>query len=105
MTSPIEAERAALERRQAQLEEYGQWVAKAPIMFGNALAYDTGHPVPASNVESYGYDKQGLVERVASKTEASKDATETTEAEAPPSAAEDSGQANTGRASSTKKGS
>lgn len=102
MTSPIEAERAALERRQAQLAEYGQWVAKGPIMFGNALAYDTGHPVPVSAVETYGYDKQGLVERVATETEANKSATETATADAPPSAADDASQPNTGRASAKK---
>jgi hypothetical protein len=105
MTSPIEAERAALERREAQLAEYGQWEATDRIMFGNALAYDVGHPVPVSAVEMYGYDKQGLVKRVATKTEAAKSADETTAEEAPPSAAEDSSQANTGRASSAKKGS
>lgn len=102
MTSPIEAERAALERRAEQLEEYGQFEAVAPIMFGNALAYDVGHPVPASNVAAYGYEKQHLVKRVAKKTEAARSADDQTAEEAPPSAADDSSQANTGRASAKK---
>jgi hypothetical protein len=73
-------------------------------MFGNALAYDVGHPVPVSAVEMYGYDKQGVVERVATETEASKSADATVTEEAPPSVTEDSSQPNSGRAS-TKKGS
>ncbi len=102
MTSPIEAEKAALERRAEQLEEYGQWVATAPIMFGNALAYTEGHPVPASAVETYGYDKQHLVKRVATAAQARTGAKDQVAEEAPPTAAEDSSEPNTGRATAKK---
>lgn len=50
--------RDALERRKAQAEEYGTWVATMDITvpFGAALAYTTGSPVPVSNVERWDYD-------------------------------------------------
>lgn len=51
------------EFRDAQVKEYGQYVAAAPIYVGNALAYAEGHPVPASNVKLHGYDKNGLVKK------------------------------------------
>jgi hypothetical protein len=54
-------------RRQAQEKEYGTWVAADDINVGNALAYAKGHPVPASNVERHGYDKQGLVVKAGTK--------------------------------------
>jgi hypothetical protein len=64
-----------LEEFQArQAAEYGQFVAKQNIYYDGALAYTAGHPVPASNVEAHGYLGDGLVERVASKTEAKKQA-------------------------------
>lgn len=43
--------------------EWGQWVASSPILWEGRLAYLPGHPVPASNVEQYGYDTAGLVRR------------------------------------------
>lgn len=50
-------------RREAQRAEYGQWVAVKRIHYNDALAFAPGHPVPASHVKKYGYDKRGLVER------------------------------------------
>ncbi|SRR6266567_5288463 len=39
----------------AQIEhDYGQWEAGQQILVGNALAYDVGHPIPASNVDDEG---------------------------------------------------
>ena len=60
-TSPKKAFEARAEQEAA---EYSTWRAVAPIPFGNTIAYQPGHPVPVSNVERYGYDKQGLVEKV-----------------------------------------
>ncbi|GGM53244.1 hypothetical protein ACFFX1_55000 [Dactylosporangium sucinum] len=37
------------------------WYANQKIRQGTALAYDVGHPVPATNVELHGYDRDGLV--------------------------------------------
>lgn len=57
--------------RAAQQVEYGTWVATEQITHLGALAYHEGDPVPVSNVERYGYDKQGLVKkRAAAKTPA-----------------------------------
>jgi len=103
MTDPISAERAALERRAEQLEEYGQFEAVTPIYHGTAMAYDTGHPVPVSNVELYGYEKNGLVRRVASKSKARSGAQETTAEEAPPTPEDDASRPNTGSATSRTK--
>jgi len=50
--------------RQNQLHEYGTWVATQDIYAGLALAYREGDPVPVSNVELHGYDKNGLVRLV-----------------------------------------
>ena len=44
----------------SQLHEYGMWVAAVDIFAGNALAYRKGDPVPTSNVEAHGYDKNRL---------------------------------------------
>jgi hypothetical protein len=41
-----------------------QYVANQPIRHGWALAYDTGHVVPADNVRLHGYDQDGLVDLV-----------------------------------------
>lgn len=60
-----------------QEHEYGTYVAVAPITHDGALAYLPGHPVPVGNVEKYGYDKDGLVEKV--NTKAAKAATNTSE--------------------------
>ena len=49
------------ERRAERAKEYGQWVANEAIYVGNALAYNEGDPVPASNVKRHGYDKSGQV--------------------------------------------
>jgi hypothetical protein len=50
--------------RQAQLAEYSKYVATQDIYAGLALAYRKGDPVPTSNVEAQGYDKNGLAELV-----------------------------------------
>ena len=52
-------------RRRLTRKEYGQWVANQDIPHGTVLAYRAGDPVPASNVELHGYDRAGLVDRVA----------------------------------------
>lgn len=51
--------------RQQQLHEYGTYVAAQDIYAGLALAYREGDPVPVSNVELHGYDKNGMVRKVA----------------------------------------
>jgi hypothetical protein len=48
-------------------EEYGQFIAVAPINFDGVLAYQVGAPVPASNVKKYGYLDQGLVAKTNTK--------------------------------------
>jgi hypothetical protein len=53
----------AAEFRAAQEKEWTQFVATAQIFHDGVLAYDVGHAVPASNVSTYGYDTQGLVEK------------------------------------------
>jgi hypothetical protein len=53
------------ERRRTEiLHEYGQFRAVSPIFVGNALAYNPGDAVPASNVEAHDMLNLGLVERV-----------------------------------------
>lgn len=52
------------ELRKAQDTEYGTYVAVATITYNGAIAYQPGSPVPVSNVQHYGYDKQGLVARI-----------------------------------------
>ena len=43
---------------EAQRKEYSTYVANRPIATPDgALAYNTGDPVPVSNVEAHGYDK------------------------------------------------
>lgn len=54
----------------AVAEEWGQFVAAAPIYFDGVLAYQAEAPVPASNVKAYGYEKQGLVKRTNTKAAA-----------------------------------
>lgn len=58
------ASKSAKSRAEQEAAEYSTWRAIAPIPHGNTIAYQPGHAVPVSNVEQYGYDKQGLVERV-----------------------------------------
>lgn len=53
----------AMAWRASQVEEYSSWVAASAIFHGNALAYNEGDPVPASNVKLYDYDVKGLVRR------------------------------------------
>jgi hypothetical protein len=50
-----------------QVKEYGTYVAVAPITFNGVPAYNVGDPVPISNVEKHGYEKDGLVARIDSK--------------------------------------
>jgi hypothetical protein len=99
VTSPIDAELAAQEHLAAQREEYGQFVAAVPIYHGNALAFDVGHPVPATNVATYGYEANKLVTRVATKKQAREGSTLEAEQAAPPAADEDASVPNTGRTS------
>lgn len=55
----------AWQQRKRQEEiEYGTFRASGPIYVDGTLAYVKGHAVPISNVRKFGYDKQGLVERV-----------------------------------------
>lgn len=71
MTQPDFAEANAL--REAQVKEYGQFVAAEPIDIGGARAFNVGDPVPASHVS------RGVVpqEKVAkTTTEAAPAATE-----------------------------
>ena len=56
--------KSAKTRAEAEAAEYSTFRAVVPIPHGNTIAYQPGHMVPVSNVELYGYDKQGLVERV-----------------------------------------
>lgn len=78
-TVPDDKLAAARGRQLADITEYSQYVAKRNIHFGylagtdqsraafdnaHPVAYAKGHPVPASNVRKYGYDKLGLVEYV-----------------------------------------
>lgn len=63
MSEPLTTE----QYQQALADDYGQYVAKQPIYHDGALAYDTGHPVPASNVKLHGYDKNGLVAKRGTK--------------------------------------
>lgn len=51
----------------ATRKEYGQYVAADQIFHGNALAYNQGDPVPASNVKLHGYDEDGRVVKAGSK--------------------------------------
>lgn len=51
----------AEEQRAAIQKEYGQYVATQAITHGGVLAYNVNDPVPAANVERWGYLKHGLV--------------------------------------------
>ena len=57
---PVEAARFA-EYREAQIEEYGTYIAAEPIEVGNSLAFLPGHPVPKSTAEKFGWDAEGRV--------------------------------------------
>lgn len=56
-----ELEALAAQRRTAQAEEYGQFVAAQDIQHDGALAYLKGQQVPVSNVRRLGYFVNGLV--------------------------------------------
>lgn len=57
-----------LDRRRAQAEAYGQFVAKGPIYWPGTgtLVFNTGHAVPLEHVEKWELETADLVERVAS---------------------------------------
>lgn len=69
MTAPVPAfadpaDAAAFgQYRDAQVQEYGTWVASGDIRVGGALAFTAGHPVPKSTVEEHGWDRAGIVVR------------------------------------------
>jgi hypothetical protein len=44
------------EDMEAQRTEYGTYVANRPIDHNGVRAYNTGDPVPVSNVKAHGYD-------------------------------------------------
>ena len=73
-TSP----KSAKSRAELEAEEYSTFRAVVAIPHGNAIAYQPGHVVPVSNVEQYGYDKQGLVEKISGeeKTQAAQSVTD-----------------------------
>jgi hypothetical protein len=54
MTTPVDPFAEMEARRAEQLAEYGTYVAAEQVWVGSTLAYDVGHPIPASNVESDG---------------------------------------------------
>lgn len=55
------------ERRQAQMEAYGQWVATSPIYVPGSgiLAFNVGAQVPIEHVEKWNLELAGVVARVA----------------------------------------
>jgi hypothetical protein len=53
------------QRREAQREAYGQFVAAGPIYHGNALAFNTGQQVPLEHVIKWRLVEQQMVNRVA----------------------------------------
>lgn len=56
-----------MDRRRAQTEAYGQFVAKGPIYWPGTgiLVFATGHAVPLEHVEKWDLELADLVERVA----------------------------------------
>lgn len=60
---PLTAEDASA----ALAEEYGQYVAVAPIESDGVRWYNAGDPVPAANVEAHGYLDAGLVAKTTTK--------------------------------------
>ena len=64
--APVATAEEVAKLAEAQESEYGSYFAVAPISFNGAAAYNPGDPVPASNVKKYGYDTDGLVEKVGS---------------------------------------
>jgi hypothetical protein len=60
---PVTAEQL----REAQVKEYGQYVALGPIDHDGARAYNAGDPVPTSNVDRWDYHGRGLVAKRGTK--------------------------------------
>lgn len=58
------------EAEQAQIDEWGEWVATQDIYFGGVRALNKGDAVPKSNVELYKYDQLGWVARRTTKAAA-----------------------------------
>jgi hypothetical protein len=52
--------------RQLQAEEYGAYVAVAPIDFNGVRAFNPGDPVPKANVARFGYERDKLVAKTGS---------------------------------------
>lgn len=68
MTTPTPPpDAAARDMIAAQTKEYGTYVATQDIFVGFALAHRAGDPVPVSNVEAHGYDKNGMVAKTGTK--------------------------------------
>lgn len=57
---PAEAVRFA-QYREAQIEEYGTYIAAGEIKVGNTPAFGVGHPVPKSTAEAMGWHLNGIV--------------------------------------------
>src|SRR3954462_8972729 len=51
MTTPVDPFAAMEARRAEQVTEWGTYAAAVQIWSGPALAFDIGHPVPASHVD------------------------------------------------------
>lgn len=67
MTQPTVPDAAARDFIATQTKEYSTYIATQDIYVGVALAYKTGDPVPVSNVEAHGYDKNGMVAKAGTK--------------------------------------
>jgi hypothetical protein len=67
-----ETRKTVADRRAAQMEAYGQYVANQQIFHpdDNILAFDAGHPVPLEHVEKWRLEETGHVDRVATAEEA-----------------------------------
>jgi hypothetical protein len=63
----LATETEVAEHRAEQEQEYGTYIAIAPIQFNGALAFNPGDPVPASNVKRYNYEADGYVAKVTTK--------------------------------------
>ena len=62
--TPLATAEETSEFVEAQVKEYGTFVAIAPISFNGIPAYNIGDPVPVSNVERYNYERDNLVARI-----------------------------------------
>lgn len=64
--------RAFMERRAAQREAYGQFVAESDIFdpIGNSPVFTKGQQVPTEHVEKWDLEATGMVRRVATAEEA-----------------------------------